>query len=239
MKYSLSDPDPAVAQAVSRWLRDHLGRPHPLLGRPGPVCPFVVPAIKANALSIRQHRWHGPPTSYRLTGLLDAVVDHFHAGALDGRPGDLRTLVVPVTGFPEAAWSRIDDGRRRAKTRAAVRGYMLGQFHPACTEPGIRNPVFPVNRAPLPVFAVRRMAVHDILFLHDDPIWFEQYQRRFAGWYRDGGRVGPQLRELYAIAARRHARGRQAEPVAVHGRPPVRSGPPPVPQRIGPGRNPR
>ncbi|GAB0102099.1 hypothetical protein JMUB6875_10660 [Nocardia sp. JMUB6875] len=204
MTYSLSEPDAVVAETVSRWLRDCVGRPHPALGREGPVCPFVIPAIRAGMLSVRQHRWQGAPEISRMTGLIETILDRFDAAAPDTRPGDLRTLVVPVIGLPESAWRLIDDGHRRTKSRVAARGFMLGQFHPACTAPAVHNPVFPVNRAPYPLFAVRRMALHDILFLHDDPTWFELYRRRFGHRYHGSGRVSPQLRELYSAAARRH-----------------------------------
>ncbi|MFC8528651.1 DUF6875 domain-containing protein [Nocardia sp. NPDC057227] len=211
MTYLLSDPDSVVADTVSHWLVDYVGRPHPLLGRDGPVCPFVIPALKAGSLSVRQHRWRGQPDISRMAGLIDAILDHFHASVPDARPGDLHTLVVPVIGLPGSAWWLIDDGHRRAKTRVAARGYMLGQFHPACTEPAVHNALFPVNRAPYPLFAVRPMALHDLLFLHEDPIWFEQYRQRFGHRYHGGGRVSPQLRGLYSAASRQYGCRQPAE----------------------------
>jgi hypothetical protein len=39
---------------------------------------------------------------------------------------------------------------------------------------------------PLGLFAARRMAPHDVLFLHRDPRWFELYRERFGGHFNRG-----------------------------------------------------
>jgi hypothetical protein len=69
----------------------------------------------------------------------------------------------------------------------------------------VRNHAFPVSRAPIALFAIRHMAPHDLLFLHDRREWFASYQRRYAGHITSGRVRDPFLRELYNQALRRHS----------------------------------
>jgi hypothetical protein len=48
------------------------------------------------------------------------------------------------------------------------RGLMLGEFHPKSDVGSVHNPDFPVMRSPSPMFAVRALSVHDLLFLDRD-----------------------------------------------------------------------
>ncbi|WP_340564021.1 tryptophan 2,3-dioxygenase [Streptomyces sp. GSL17-111] len=74
-----------------------------------------------------------------------------------------------------------------------------------CPEPSVWNSSFTVARAPQPTFAIRRMAVHDILFLHDDPALFAEYDRRFGDRYRtkrSGSHLPQRFVDLYETAAK-------------------------------------
>ncbi|MGV9674225.1 DUF6875 domain-containing protein [Nocardia sp. NPDC003482] len=199
MNLRLREPEPEVARALSRWLTERVGRPHPDLGRDGPICPFVLPARKAGALTLLEHPWRGPHEAARMAELIVAVAERFES--VPGR-GDLDALLVVVTGLPREAWWLIDEGHRQAKTAVVERGLMVGQFHPDCRAPSVHNPLFAVNTAPYPLFALRRMAVHDILFLAEDPRWFRRYRELFGHRFTPAGRVGEPLRAAYARACR-------------------------------------
>lgn len=203
MNYRLSVPDIEVADVVGRWLTDHIARPHPKLRREGPICPFVVPALRAGTLTVAQHRWRGSHDVDRMVELIEEIVSRFRRTPTVRR-NDLFTSVVVITGLPESAWGLIDEGHRRARHGVVAAGHMLGQFHPNCAEPSVHNPSFRVNRAPYPLFAIRRMSLHDILFLQNDPLWFEHYRRLFGDRY-GGGRVNAILRALYEETCRRYA----------------------------------
>lgn len=79
---------------------------------------------------------------------------------------------------------------------------MLGQFHSRCEQGAARNPGFRVSRSPLPMLALRWMALHDVLFLHDDPHRFTTYEDRFGTVYRSGRTVDPLFTRLYQQAHR-------------------------------------
>jgi arylformamidase len=61
---------------------------------------------------------------------------------------------------------------------------MIGQFHDRCDERAAHNPDFRVSHSPVPLAAIRRMAVHDVLFLRERREWFEGYVARFGRRYR-------------------------------------------------------
>ncbi len=202
----LSQPDEHTARTVSAWLGTVVSRPHPQLGRDGPVCPFVQPAVRAGALSILVHHWRAPHDTARMVSVIGDIVRRFRQTEPRSPNRKLHALVVVIAGLPDRHFGLIDEGHRVAKDTVIRQGLMLGQFHPRCDEPAVRNPLFPVNRAPYPLYAVRHMAVHDILFLHHERDWFDHYRRAFGHRYSDGSRLDRHFRELYESSLRRYAR---------------------------------
>lgn len=200
--------DAAQKQNVATWLHSYINAPHPELGRDGPICPFVEPSIRADSMVTRAVTWRAGEDE-RPTGALDTMVRHIH-DAMDlfssltwpSRNATLHGLVVIFEAMPRENWWLIDEGHRVTKDAAVARGLMLGQFHPDCTAPAARNPLFPVNRGPYPTIAVRNMAFHDILFLHDRPDWFEHYRKRYDRYYTAAAKIDPHFAELYAEAVR-------------------------------------
>lgn len=160
---------------VSAWLESYVSRPHPDLGRRGPVCPFVAPAVAAGAVWFAAHRFDGEPSLERMTRILEEALQCFQLLAWQEEKVELASLIVTFPDLAEDDWHLIDDAHRASKTRFVEAGLMLGQFHPACEEPAAHNAAFPVNRAPLPLMAIRHIASHDILFLAENPHWVEHF----------------------------------------------------------------
>lgn len=185
---------------LTRWLDAYVTAPHPELGRDGPVCPFVRPAIRVGALHTARVVWRGgglAEMERHALAALDHFVDHAETGGKDA----LDSLIVVVDGLERNDFRLIDEAHRVVKDRAVAEGLMLGQMHPECPAPSARNPFFPVNRAPCPLYVVRRMAFHDILFLHDNPVWFEKYRSRYGRHYRSPDRVDPSFVRLFDLGA--------------------------------------
>lgn len=44
------------------------------------------------------------------------------------------------------------------------------------------------------------MAFHYILFLHDNPVWFDQYRRRYRHHYMSRAKIDSRFKELYRSA---------------------------------------
>ncbi|GAA3390279.1 DUF6875 domain-containing protein [Cryptosporangium minutisporangium] len=186
-----------------RWLEQFITQPHPDLGRQGAVCPRLAPALRADAV------W-----------LVAIAVPHFtrgnavEAGRLlmrvfeDLATGPHRAITALLGFFPglpaEQAAEFIDDGHRLLRAEFAEQGLMLGEFHASSTVGGVHNRAFPVMRCPTPMFAVRVMTPHDLLFA-DQPDTPPAGQVAFLRAYQRhvGSRLSPASRnELRARLVR-------------------------------------
>ncbi|MFF7177379.1 DUF6875 domain-containing protein [Streptomyces sp. NPDC008121] len=194
--------------SVDEWLNSYITQPHEQLGRSGAVCPFVAPARRVHAVETAV-RLVGPAASLPLIReIIRCGLDEFEH--LDWRASNptLRSLLIVLPDLAPEAFALLDEAHAQVKTESVGRGLMIGQFHPRCAEPAAHNPAFKVSRSPVPLVAVRAMAVHDILFLGERADWFAEYHRRFGARYRsrpDG--IGPLLTTLYHKALSLHGPG--------------------------------
>jgi hypothetical protein len=199
-------PDPEIEATVDHWLREYVSRPHPELGRSGAVCPFVAPAMRVGSLAIAQHTGlarTGPAhlAEDELRELIHRMARDFEEREWAHSNATLHSLVLVLPDLPPSRWSALDRLQAELKAELADRGLMLGQFHPQCPEPAARNPFFAVSRSPVPLLAMRRMALHDVLFLQHDRGYFAAYRRRFADRYEQGTVTDPLFRDAYQRAS--------------------------------------
>ncbi|MFS0696770.1 DUF6875 domain-containing protein [Streptomyces nitrosporeus] len=198
--------DAARTEAVVRgWLESYIAQPHEELGRNGPVCPFVAPALKAGTLILRSRLGMAHTDAHGVRAVVRDMVHDFRSQRWPQANPTMRTLLLVLPDLPPAGWPLLDAAQAECKRELARAGLMLGQFHPACPEPAARNPRFPVSRSPVPVLALRNMAVHDVLFLHQDRAFFAEYRRLFGSRHERGVVADPLLRSTYRDALARHA----------------------------------
>ncbi|MFE9775394.1 DUF6875 domain-containing protein [Streptomyces sp. NPDC005931] len=187
--------------AVDGWLSDYIRRPHSELGRPGPVCPFVEPAQRAGALEIRVRLVGPTPSQTLIDEIVRCGLDEF--SEVDWRSGNpnLRSLLLVLPDLPSEHLHLLDAAHTALKPESVRRGLMIAQFHEKCREKAARNPAFEVSYAPVPMMAVRSMAIHDVLFLAERREWFEEYARRFGARYHNSAHgIDPLLTEVYERA---------------------------------------
>lgn len=197
-------------QALTIWLREYISRPHPELGRKGPICPFVPVALNADAVA-----YH---LQYEITGkdpdeLREVLAHHLQrlpATGANWQEASLDSLIVALPDMVQEGWGVLDDVHAQLKDFAVERGLMIGQFHPGCDERSVRNDGFSVSRSPIPLLAVRHMSSHDILFLHERPHWFAEYRSRFQADHAHGQIRDPLILDLFAAAERRHTARRES-----------------------------
>jgi hypothetical protein len=195
-------PGDETYDTVTEWLDSYVTKPHPDLGRTGAVCPFVAPAISAGTVWIAAYRFDGEPTLERMNRALEESLQSFQLLAWQEEKIDLASLVVTFPDLTEEDWHLIDEGHAASKTMFVEAGTMLGQFHPECEAPAARNEAFPVNRAPIPLMAIRHIAAHDILFLDENPHWVEHFgawlQRRKISLHHSYRRRFEQVRRRFS-----------------------------------------
>lgn len=166
------------AELLRSWVCDYLIRPHPDLGRSGPVCPFTNPSVSRGLF------WVGfidgrDVGLHQMTEAVDELFDAFPA--LPPVDGDDALLKAVLLVFPDVVdYSLIEEAQREGKSKFVREGLMLGQFYPGCTTPGLRNKEFPALEAPLPILAVRNMVGSDFPFLAQRSEWVDAYLKRFA-----------------------------------------------------------
>ncbi|MET3985331.1 DUF6875 domain-containing protein [Streptomyces sp. PvR034] len=194
----------AAEAVVQEWLRDYVSRPHEELGRDGDVCPFVEPAERAGTLMMHTRTGLTGASGGELRSLVREMARTFRTTHWPRSNPTMYAYVLILPDLPQPQWSELDRTQALLKAELAEGGLMLGQFHPECPEPAARNPRFPVSRSPVPLLAMRNMALHDVLFLHNDSRLFAEYQHRFGGRYERGAVADPLLRSSYEAGSAVH-----------------------------------
>lgn len=180
-----------AARVLLRWVREFLCRPHPELGRSGPVCPYTRPALARGTL------WLTVCAGDRLhPDQIADVVARYREWFEILEPTDLqeaqfKTILVL---FPEVspydASTLIDRVQALKKSEFVSSRLMLGQFHPGCPEPGLHNSRFRPLQAPVPLLAIRHMVATDWPFLVNDPRHLHNYIAAFGSDIPSKARAG-------------------------------------------------
>lgn len=187
--------------ALLEWLESYVSRPHERLGRSGIVCPFVPISMRTDAMEFVVHRGVTGADRAELARVIEAHAAEFASSAA-GTASERRrrSLLLVFPSMTGEHLKSLDTVHTDLKTAMVRNGLMFGQFHSRCPDGAVRNPDFKVSLSPVPCVAIRYMAPHDILFLHDRPEWFGEYRRRFGGDYRRGKVKDPHMIELFRKA---------------------------------------
>jgi hypothetical protein len=155
---------PAYEQVLA-WVQEFVLQAHPHLGRPGAVCPRLAPAIRRNLVRLAAIRTVS-------TSVDEAYDIGLSLGALYRdlfpTPGEYQSgaLLAVFPDLPsDAAGAFIDGGHARLRMHFVAGGLMIGEFHPQSPVASVHNPQLLVMRCPVPMFAVRALSRHDLLFL--------------------------------------------------------------------------
>jgi hypothetical protein len=194
---------------VDAWLREYVSVADGRVGRSGPVCPFIPRALAEQAVETRIRYDIDGSSEPELNDELRAEIREFGE---TGRPPPnsgvlLESRLIIMPRMARAGWDCLDAVYAYLKNFAVESGLMIGQFHPLCDERAVRNPDFRVSVAPVAMLAIRHMAPHDILFLHDSEQWFKEYDLRFGSHFQRRRIRDPLLLSLYSDARDRHGLG--------------------------------
>ncbi|MCC5663612.1 hypothetical protein LC653_06645 [Nostoc sp. CHAB 5784] len=177
---------------IMEWVKNFLGRPHPNLGRPGVVCPFVPHSLKSNSIYLAVIR-----TKDLCAEQLEEVVGRYRDIFLkmDVKEQELAINRAFLLIFPdihiEDASKLVDSVQQKLKPLFVESGLMIGEFHKRNETPGLHNPNFRPLRSPIPLLAIRFMVEADLPFLESpaDPYlrirYLEAYINCFANKFTD------------------------------------------------------
>jgi hypothetical protein len=216
------EPDPQLRETYATglaWMQRFIMRPHADLGRKGAVCPFAKPSHDERALLFSAFDATAMPfdtyiaTMMRLPYLFDGLA------RARPEPSDLLSLAVFPLGLPADAYYKfIDCAHVVLKPFYMECGMMLGEFHPASTVHGAHSASFRPMRSDVPLFVIRAMALHDMLFIDGEstPLGMRVHELEcFLRW--NAPRLSAAERErIAARLAERKAQLLADEPVAPH-----------------------
>ncbi|OJF15884.1 DUF6875 domain-containing protein [Couchioplanes caeruleus] len=183
-----AEPHPAAAGAVDQlravvhWAREYLCRPHPELGRRGPVCPYAQASLERGSFYLAVRRGTSIDAA-ALERLLVEYRDWFRRlEPVTGPGAQFKTILLVFPDLPvEAAATVVDATQQRLKPRYVADGLMIGEFHGGPPpKAGLWNADFRPLRSPLPLLAIRHMVVTDFPFLAGDRDLVAAYLRLFG-----------------------------------------------------------
>jgi hypothetical protein len=183
----LSPTDVVTLGRILEWLRGYIAQPDPRLGRPGPLCPFVGPAVDADAILLCVAAGVTDPLAPECRLMVRALADRL----LDDRDTvatAAKAIVLALPGVEPDATPALDTLHGLVKDELMADGLLLGQFHDRCEVPAARNARFAVQTSAVPLLVLRPLTLHDVLFLHTDPDRFGVFRARYAELF-DSGRV--------------------------------------------------
>nr|AHE14659.1 hypothetical protein asmbl_13 [uncultured bacterium] len=180
---------------VRRWLEEYAPHPHPLLGRDGVVCPYMVRALRRDFVRISGFDVSG----YRPAddAAADVLADLAHAELRTNlsraeQVGPDRTYLVSMiipAGWPDAELrGLVDRVHSRIKPAFIRSGFMAGDFWPDHETVGLHNADFRPFTSPVPVLGMRPLVPADLaFFVKHEPTpqsrlrYLRQYAEVFAG----------------------------------------------------------
>ena len=129
--HALSSADVPTYLELCCYLRYFLALPHPALGRPGPVCPFVPTALQKDVLYLSVVRTGQIADAGAIEALARRFLEIFPT--LAPTKGRLRQWKAVILIFPDIAAADaprlIDAVQRDVKGEFVEQGLMIGEFH--------------------------------------------------------------------------------------------------------------
>jgi hypothetical protein len=194
---------------ITDWINTFLAKPHPDLGRSGPVCPFVPRAIQLDTIWVGVIRTQDQtmPLAQQLYETVQRYRDIFLE--LEPAEGELALYKAILLAFPDVDHSRfavIDQVQKQLKPFFVEEGLMLGEFHMQTEAGGLHNPEFRPLRSPVPMLAIRFMVEADLPFLDSEEMpvelrtrYLEAYLKRFGNSSKDPRKLDQAQQHLQAM----------------------------------------
>jgi len=166
---------------IVAWAEEYLCRPHPELGREGPVCTFVQVAMKKGLffLTVCRDRELDRPAIERT---LVRYRDRFLAIApQEGPDVAFKTILILFPDLRQEDVPALIEGTQESlKPFYVEKGLMIGEFHAGPPKKaGLWNPDFRPLRSPVPMLVIRNMVPTDFAFLREDRELVATYLSRF------------------------------------------------------------
>jgi len=171
-----------VIATVAVWAKEYLCRPHPELGRNGPMCPFVQGALQKELLFVASYDRSDLDVAAIKEILLAEMERFIELPPTSGNEAQFKSLMVlfPALSLDNAI-ALIETAQAELQPRFVPNGLMIGEFHGGPPrKAGLWNTEFRPLYSPVPMLVIRHMVPTDVLFLKDDARLFAAYTKIYG-----------------------------------------------------------
>jgi Cys-tRNA(Pro) deacylase len=166
------------------WVHEYLCKPHPELGRGGPVCPFVPTALEKKLFFVAVYDHVDLQTdAEEIRQIILNERDRFlEQEPRSGNNAQFKTILILFPNLPEPQAHHVVDNLQSTLQEDFVDlGLMVGEFHPGPpNKGGLWNEEFRPLDCPIPLLAIRHMVPTDVLFLKDKDTLVAKYLQIFG-----------------------------------------------------------
>src|SRR4051812_44147431 len=169
-------------RAVAHWIKAFVAKPHPDLGRPGPVCPFVPGALVRNTVWLAIE----PTAGRNMADVVELIKGYQRlleaAQPTDGDDATYKSYVIVFADLPR---DRASEFFGKVLEELAVASYVndglvMGGFHEENEGAAIYNGSFRPFTSPVPFLLVRQSVVSDWKFFLEDEEWLDRWAHRYG-----------------------------------------------------------
>jgi heptaprenyl diphosphate synthase len=186
-----SNADVPIAFEVLAWVQSFLVDPNPLMKRTPTstgeaICPFAKPVLDESALYMTFHHEVNGKSAELIESIVLGYCEPFKKTTpFHERDRHKKALLIMFPDIPPHETGVLDIVHAAIKSPCVHDGLMVAQCHARCDGRSAHNAALKVYTSPHPLFAMRHMALHDILFLQDAEEWFNAYDLRFGARFRE------------------------------------------------------
>lgn len=196
---ALAKANQPVLDEVAAWVKGYLCRPHPDLGRSGPMCPFVPGALQKQLLFAAIYGQADVDVAAIKSILLEEMERFIALPPISGNDAQFKSIMVLFPNLPgEHVKGLIETAQADLQKHFVPNGLMVGEFHSGPPDKrGLWNKDFRPLYSPVPMLVIRHMVPTDVLFLRGDPGLFREYVKIY------GNAVPERFRAQFDEAAHR------------------------------------
>ena len=204
--------DIPIAYELLAWVCDFLVEPHHQMrrfsgGAGEPICPFAKAVLNENALYMAfHHEINGKSTEAIESVVLGYCEPFKKATPFQQKERLKKALLIVFPEIPQEETEVLDLAHSAMKSQFVREGLMIAQCHARCDGRSVHNQALKVYTSPYPMFVMRHMAIHDILFIEENEPWFSAYDLRFGALFKEPERLEEFEKPLIEIYRRAKSR---------------------------------
>lgn len=172
--------DLAALRSVGDWIDSFVLKPHKeLIGRGGPVCPYLPESVERRALWLAAEHVDAGES-------IVSVMTRYKRRLLEEEPpaGEVNDNVIAVL-FTDLPADRAQAGFAEVFEQIAVQSYvedgvLFGPYYEGNPATALYNSSFRPFESPTPFLFVRHAVVNDWKFFLDDDTWLELWAERYG-----------------------------------------------------------